>query len=184
MHEITDDLLLATAQIAATLIGLLLLGAFFYVETGLRRAAAVAPQGAPFLRATTKLTLLLYTLVLGISLGVVMLRPAWFAVVFIVLSVAAIRVLLEWTRRYHDLRAVMPIPRESPWLVWPIVLLTVALPWVLDGWAPGRQALSWSLLFAGVLALAMTVGLVLTSFDLAAWEKLTGSSTEPGSTDA
>jgi len=78
-------------RIAATLNGLLLVGVFFYVETGFRRATTVAPQGGPFLRATTKLTLLLYSLVLGISLGVVVLRPVPLLVLYGLLGLALLK---------------------------------------------------------------------------------------------
>lgn len=171
MLPISDSFLLATASIAATLLGLLLLGAFYYVETGFRRATAVAPQGGPFLRATTKMTMLLYSLVLGISLGLVVLRPVWFAVLYGLLGLAVIRAMAEWTMRYRDLRKLLPIPRESPWLMWPAVLVTLVLPWVLEGWEPSRAAVTWTLLLAGGLALTSTAGLVLTSFDLARWDE-------------
>jgi hypothetical protein len=37
MHEVSDAFLLQVAEISATLIGLFLVGLFFYVETGFRR---------------------------------------------------------------------------------------------------------------------------------------------------
>lgn len=171
MQPISDSFLLTTASIAATLLGLLLLGAFYYVETGLRRATAVAPRGGPFVKATTRFTMLLYTLVLGISLGLVVLEPLWFAVLYALIGLALVRAMGEWTLRYRDLRRVLPIPRDSPWIMWPAVIITLALPWVLGGWDPGREAMTWTLFLAGGLALASTAGLVLTSFDLARWDR-------------
>lgn len=170
MSSVPESFLLAVAGIAATLIGLLLLGAFFYVETGFRRAAAVAPQGGPFLRATTKLTLLLYSVVLGISLGLVVLRPVPLALLYAVLSLALLRTLVEWSMRYRDLRKVLPIPWESPWIMWPAVTVLLVVPWVAEGWEPTREAMAWTLLGTGALAMMSTAGLVLTSFDLANWE--------------
>lgn len=170
MNPVQDGFLLAVAGIAATLIGLLLLGAFFYVETGFRRATTVAPQGGPFLRATTKLTLLLYSLTLGLSLGLVVLRAVPLLVLYAMLSVALLRTLIEWTMRYRDLREVLPIPRESPWIMWPAVVVMLILPWGVDGWEPSREAMTWTLVGCGALAVMSTAGLVLTSFDLVSWE--------------
>lgn len=171
MRAISDSFLLTTASIAATLLGLLLLGVFYYVETGLRRAAAVAPRGGPFLQATTKLTILLYSLVLGVALGLVVLEVFWFTVMYVLLGLALMRTLVSWTRRYRELRRVIPVPRESPWLMWPAVVGALVLPWAVGGWQPAREAMAWTLLLAGGLALASTAGLVLTSFDLARWEE-------------
>lgn len=170
MNPVSESFLLTVATIAATLIGLLLLGTFFYVETGFRRAVVVARSGGPFLRATTKLTLLLYSLVLGVSLGLVVFHPLPLAVAFAVFGLAVLATLVEWTRRYRDLRLVLPIPRESPWLMWPAVVVLLGLPWVVDGWQLGRETMTWVLLGAGALAVTGTAGLVLTSFDLAGWE--------------
>lgn len=170
MYPVREGFLLAVAGIAATLVGLLLLGAFFYIETGLRRATSVAPQGEPFLRATTKLTLLLYSLVLGMSLGLVVLRAAPLLVLYAVLALALIKALVEWSKRYHDLRKVLPIPRESPWIMWPTVVVLLVLPVVLDGWELSRESMTWMLLGIGALAVVSTVGVLLTSFDLVNWE--------------
>jgi hypothetical protein len=170
VNPVSEGFLLAVAGIAATLIGLLLLGAFFYIETGLRRAAALAPHGGPFPRATTKLTLMLYSLVLGVALGLVVLPPVPLALVYVGLGVALLRALVEWTARHRDLRKTLPIPWESPWIIWPAVVILLVLPWVIDGWEPSREAMTWTLLGTGALAVTSTAGLVLTSFDLASWE--------------
>lgn len=171
MGPISDGFLLTTAQIAATLIGLLLVGGFFYVETGLRRTRTMGQEAWPFVRATTKLTLLLYSLVLGISLGLVVLSPVWFALLYALLAAALVKVLVEWTVRYRDLRKIVPVPRDSPWITWPVMAVTLALPWVLDGWNPRREAMVWTVFLAGGLAVWSTASMLLTSFDLASWER-------------
>lgn len=171
MNQVTDEFLLATAQIAATLVGLLLLGGFFYLETGLSRARAMGAAGEGFLRATIKFTLLLYALVLLLSLGLVVLRPSWLVAGFVLVSLALLRALVEWTLRYRDLRRVVPLPRDATWLTWVTTAVVIGLPWVLGGLSPGREDLVWSLLLAGALALQSTAGLLLTSFDLAKLEQ-------------
>jgi hypothetical protein len=91
-------------------------------------------------------------------------------VLYGVLGVALLRTLVEWSACYRKLRGVLPIPRESPWIMWPAVVLLLTLPWALDGWEPSRESMTWTLLGSGALAVVSTAGLVLTSFDLASWE--------------
>jgi len=171
VNPVSDGFLFTDAQIAATLLGLLLLGGFFYLESGFRDAGTVKAQGAPFLRATTKFTMLLYALVVSIALGLVVLRPIWVLSIYAVLSLGLIRALLEWTRRYRELGETLPIPRDSPWFAWPTTVFILVLPFVLDGWEPSRQAMTLTLLLAGTLALMSTADLLLTSFDLKDWEE-------------
>jgi hypothetical protein len=184
VNAVPDEFLLTTAAIAATLIGLLLLGGFFYVETGLRRATTLGAAAGPFLRSTTKFTLSLYALVLGLSLGLVVLRPGWVAVLHGLLSILALIALAEWTSRYAELRRVVPIPRSSPWVTWPVILGTLALPWVIGGWTPAREAMTWTVLLAGALALMSTADLLLKSFDLANWERAARGDTPPLRSDS
>jgi hypothetical protein len=172
VNPVPDSFLLTTASIAATLIGLLLLGTFFYVETGFRRAAQIAPLGAPFLRATTRFTLLLYLLVLAISLGEVVLRRPWMLALYGAVGLALLASMVAWVQAYRDLSRVLPIPRSSPWIVSPAIVGMLALPFVLDGWEPGREALTWTLLIAGLLAIMSTTDMLLTSFDLARLEQM------------
>jgi hypothetical protein len=171
VDQVSDEFLLTISQIAATLVGLLLLGGFFYLETGLSRARAMGAAGEGFLRATIKFTLLLYALVLVLSLGLVVLRPGWLTVVFALVSLGLLRALVEWLLRYRDLRSVVPLPWDGPWLTGSVTAVVVGLPWVLGGLTPGREELAWSLLLAGALALQSTLGLLLTSFDLAKLEE-------------
>jgi hypothetical protein len=179
VSQVTDEFLLAVAQIAATLVGLLLLGGFFYLETGLSRTRTVGPAGEAVLRATVKLTLMLYTLVLVLCLGLVVLRPPWVVGLFVLVALALVRAAAEWTLRYRELRRVIPAPRESTWLVWSVITVLLAVPWALGGTVPGRDALVWSLLLAGALAVQSTAGLLLTTFDLARLEELARRGSAP-----
>ncbi len=171
MQPVSDDMLLTTAQIAATLIGLLLVGVFFYVETGLRRLTTVGPRAGPFLRATTKLIVLIYSLVLTLSLGLVVLEPVWVASAFVALGAAILISLVEWTGRSRELRRAVPVRGASPWLAWPMVLVPLVVPWAVDGWTPGREALTWTIMVAGAVGFANTAGLLLAVFDLSAVEQ-------------
>jgi hypothetical protein len=58
MQEVSDDFLL-NAEVSATLIGLFLVGVFFYVETGFRRLGAAREAFEPYFRAGTRIVLVL-----------------------------------------------------------------------------------------------------------------------------
>ena len=181
MRPIPDALLLTTAEIAATLIGLLLVAVFFYLETGFRRLETVGPEAQPFLKATAQLIVLQYSLVLGLSLGLIALQPLWVTFLFLALSLGIVVGLVDWTRwgraLSRDLRRAV---RIRPVLAWPIVLIPLALPFVLGGWEPDREALSTSLFLEGAVAFANTVSLLLLAFDLAAIERAAHSDAERG----
>jgi hypothetical protein len=88
------------------------------------------------------------------------------------LSLAIVAGLVEWFVRSRSLsHSVRRAVRIQPWLAWPIVLIPLGLPWVLDGWEPGRQALTLALLLEGVVAFMNTGSLLLLAFNLAAIEK-------------
>lgn len=121
MKQITDSLLLVTAEIAATLIGLLLVAVFFYLETGFRRLTAVGAEARLFLKATAKLLVFQYSMVVGLSLALVALRPLWVAVVFILLGIAIVAGVVEWFLRARSLAGdVQRAVHIQPWLVWPV----------------------------------------------------------------
>jgi hypothetical protein len=54
INQISEAFLLTIAQVSATLLGLLIDAAFFYVESGLRRVSRHSPEVRSYLRSTTK----------------------------------------------------------------------------------------------------------------------------------
>ena len=54
MREVSDAFLLNMAEISAGLIGLFLVGVFFYMESGLRRAGPARDVFEPYLRSGTR----------------------------------------------------------------------------------------------------------------------------------
>lgn len=123
MKTVPDALLLTTAEISATLIGLLLVAVFFYLETGFRRLSAVGPVAQPFLKATAQLIVLQSAMVLGLSLGLVALDPPWVTIVYGAHALGVATGLVIWSRRAGALsREVRRALRIKPWLAWPIVL--------------------------------------------------------------
>lgn len=64
MNQISETFLLTIAQASATLLGLLMVAAFSYVETGLQRVSAHVPEARSYLRSTTKAIVALYSFAL------------------------------------------------------------------------------------------------------------------------
>jgi hypothetical protein len=60
MNQICETFLLTIAQVSATLLGLLMVAAFSYVETGLRRVSTRVPEARSCLRSTMKAIVALY----------------------------------------------------------------------------------------------------------------------------
>jgi hypothetical protein len=173
MNTVSDELLLTTAQIAATLLGLLLVGVLFYAETGLRKLGSIAPQTAPYLQAGTIFVLLLYSLVLGVSLVLVAFGPPWSAIVFVLLGLALLVALVLFTRRTLDLSRARPdwLRAWWAWLPWPPTLITLGLPWLLGGLSPDRDAFVASIFIGGATAFQATAGLVLLTFEVATLDR-------------
>lgn len=172
MRAISDDALLTIAEIAATLMGLLLVAVFFYVESGFfRRLKTLGPLANRYLRATAKVVLLLYALVLALSLALVILTPLWATLVLAVMSVAVLVSLGEWTHRSREIRNIVRIRSTSVWGAWVAVLLVLFLPWIVGGWVPSREVLTLTLLLVGAFAFLNSVGLLLVAFDLSELEK-------------
>lgn len=169
---VSEGLLLTVAQIAATLVGLLLVGMFFYLETGFRRLTTVQIEAAAFLRATTKLVLLLYALVLAVSLALVAFDALVVTALYVLLSVAVLVALVEMTVRARRLPTAVRRRHAAAWRVWPPTIIALAVPALSGGWPPAAPALTDALFLVGALALFLTGGLLLFAFDLAGVERL------------
>ena len=172
MASVSEGLLLTVAQIAATLIGLLLVGMFFYIETGFRRLTTVQAEAGAFLRATTKLVLLLYALVLAVSLALVAFDPLVVTALYLLLSVAVLAALAEMTVRARQLPRAVRRRHAAAWRVWPPTLIALALPALTGGWPLAAPALTDAVFLVGALAFFLTGGLLLFAFDLAGVERL------------
>lgn len=169
---VTDDFLATLAQIAATLLGLLLVGVLFYAETGLRKLRRIAPQTAPYMRAGTIFVLLLYALVLSTSLTLIFLERPWASIAFVVVGLAVLGSLYRFTLRSLELARARPDWLPPIWALapWPPTLLALALPWLLGGLLPSREAFVAGLLVAGATAFVSTASLVLLTFEVAELE--------------
>lgn len=165
-------MLLILAEVSATLIGLLLVGVFFYVETGLRRLGPAREAATSYLRAGTRIVLVLYAMTLALSLSLVALEPVWSRVLFAVLSLLLLAANIETSVR---LRAVVRLTRSTAVLVNDVVtsagiLALVVIPWVLGGLHPTRQELTWAILLSLTTGFLCTYTLILSVFDISNME--------------
>ncbi|HSK97550.1 MAG TPA: hypothetical protein VK891_13100 [Euzebyales bacterium] len=169
---VSEGLLLTIAQIAATLIGLLLVGMFFYLESGFRRLTTLHVEAGAFLRAAVKLVLLLYALVLAVALALVAFDPLAVTALYALLSVAVVAALVAMTLRSRRLPGPVRRRHAAAWRVWPPTVVALAVPWVGGGWPLDAPALVDALFLVGALAFFLTGGVLLFAFDLAGIEHL------------
>jgi hypothetical protein len=188
---VSESLLLTIAQIAATLIGLLLVGMFFYVESGFRRLTTLHVEAGAFLRAAAKLVLLLYALVLAVSLALVAFDLLVVTALFALLSVAVVVALVEMTVRSRRLPRAVRRRHAAAWRVWPPTIVALAVPWVGGVWPLDAPSLVDALFLIGALAFFLTGGVLLFAFDLAGVERLAaapgqheGATANPGRSSA
>ena len=172
VRQISDAFLLNMAEVSATLIGLFLVGVFFYVETGLRRWDRAREVFEPYLRAGTRITLIVFAIPLGLSLTLVALEPFWARVLFALLSLMLLAANVDSVLR---IRGVARVTGSTALLVNEVLtslvaLVLIVIPWVLGGLRPTREDLAWAILLsfaAGFLSIGATV---MSAFDIARLE--------------
>jgi hypothetical protein len=185
MRPVSNAFLLNMAEVSATLIGLFLVGVFFYVETGFHRIERARAAFEPYLRAGTRITLIVFAIPLGLSMSLVALELVWSRVLFLILSVMLIVANVDTVRRIGEstraTRSTGLLINEAVTTLLSVTLLV--LPWALGGLHPDRQDLTWAILLAfaaGFLSIAATV---LSAFDLARLERDTPHGGDPRDVD-
>jgi hypothetical protein len=172
MRQVSDAFLLNMAEVSATLIGLFLVGVFFYVESGLRRLDRARGVFERYLRSGTRITLIVFAIPLGLSLTLVSLELPWARVLFALLSLMLVAANVDSAVR---IRGVAQVTGSTALLVNEVVtsvlaLVLVVMPWALGGLHPTREDLSWAILLsfaAGVLSIG---AIVVSAFDIARFE--------------
>jgi hypothetical protein len=106
VRQVSYAFLLNMAELSATLIGLFLVGVFFYVETGLRRWDRARAAFEPYLRAGTRITLIVFAIPLGLSLALVALELFWGKLLFVVLSLLLIAANIDSAVRVRGVAKV------------------------------------------------------------------------------
>lgn len=183
MRHVTDAFLLNVAEVSATLIGLFLVGVFFYVETGYQRLGRTARAAfEPYFRSGTRIVLILYALPLGLSLGLVVLDPIWNTLLFAILSVMLVAANVDsFVRVWGAVRAAgSSILLVNELLGSAAVLTVVVVPWALGGSDPSREDLTWAILVSFAAGFLSVSALVLSVFDTGQQEPVS-LSTRPDS---
>jgi hypothetical protein len=172
MRQVSDAFLLNVAEVSATLIGLFLVGVFFYVETGFRRLGSTRDRLEPYFRAGTRIVLILYALPLFLSLTLVVLGPVWNRVLFGLFSLVLVAANVD---SFARVRGIATATGSRVWLVNELVgsaavLALVVTPWALGGIDPTREDLTWAILLSFGAGFLSVSALVLSAFDVARHE--------------
>jgi hypothetical protein len=168
MRRVSDDFLLNMAEVSGTLIGLFLVGVFAYIEGGYRRLDSVRKGFEPYLRAGTRITLIVFVIPLGLSLTLVALELAWARALFVVLSMLLIVANVDTAVR---VRGVAEITGSRGMLLTEIsttglTVLVIVVPWALGGFHPTREDLTWAIILAFAAGFISIAATVMTAFDL------------------
>ena len=169
MQDVTDAFLLQMAEISAGLIGLFLIGVFFFIETGDHDSEPAADVVDPYFRASARIVLVLYAMPIGLTLSLVVMEPIWPRALFVVLSLALVAANVGTAVR---VRAVASLTGSTVLLVTELVgslgvLATVTLPWILGGLHPTREDLTWAILTSFATGFLSIYATVMSAFDLA-----------------
>lgn len=169
MRAVSDGFLLNMAEVSASLIGLFLVGMFFYVETGFRRTAASSDVVEPYFKASTRIVLILFSIPLLLSLTLVILEPIWSRILFLLLAAGLVGANVDTVVR---IRAVARVTRSTALLLNEIVgsvavVGIITIPWILGGFHPTTEDLTWAILLSFVTGFASICAMVLFAFDIA-----------------
>jgi hypothetical protein len=173
VREVSDAFLLNMAEVSATLIGLFLVGVFFYIETGFRRLEHGRDAFEAYFRAATRIVLILYALPLALSLTLVVLSLNWNRVIFALLSLLLLAATVDTLARARGVLSVSgsPILLANELLGTAAVVLLVTLPWILGGFHPTREDLTWAILLSFGSGFLSVGALVLSALDTARFEE-------------
>jgi uncharacterized membrane protein YoaK (UPF0700 family) len=163
VQPVSDDFLLTMAQVSATLIGLFLVGVFFFVEGPLRVRSSTSAISRQYLRSGTRITLIVFAIPLGVSLALVALDIVWARTLFAALSAVLIVANVDSIRRVRGERSMVLLANEAA--TTGLTLLLVILPWALGGLRPTRENLTWAILLAFAAGVLSVSTAVMSAFD-------------------
>ena len=173
MDPVPDAFLLTVAEVSAGLIGLFLVGMVFYIQTGFGRLEKSREVVEPYFRSSTRIVLILFAIPLTVSLTLVALPYIWSGLLFWTLIVGLVAANVSTA---SGVRPVMGATGNRTLLINEIigtvgVALIVILPLATGGFSPSREDLVPSILIALGIGFLSTCVLVLTLFDIAAFER-------------
>jgi hypothetical protein len=157
------------AEVSASLIGLFLVGVFFYIETGLRRVDRERDVFERYLRAGIRITMIVFAFPVGLSLTLVTLDLNWSRVLFALLSLvlivsnvdSAVRIWAAWKASRSTALLVNEVVTSG------LALTLLVVPWALGGLHPTRENLTWAILLAFAAGFLSIVATVMSAFDIA-----------------
>lgn len=173
MDPVSDEFLIALAEISAALIGLFLVGMIFYIQTGFDRLERSRSVVEPYFRAATLITFISFAIPLGVSLTLVALPIVWSRLLYVALVLGLVVVDFSTIKtvrecvRVTGLRLLMMM--EAVGTV--VVALMVILPLVTGGLQPDREDFVPVILLSLGIGFLSTCVLVLTLFDIARFER-------------
>lgn len=173
MDLVSDDFLIAVAEISAALIGLFLVGMIFYIQTGFDRLERSRGVVEPYFRAATLITFISFAIPLGVSLTLVAFPIVWSRLLYVALVVGLVVVDFSTVKAVRDcvrltglrLLVMMEVVGTA------VVALMVILPLVAGGLRPEREDLVPAILLSLGIGFLSTCVLVLTLFDIARFER-------------
>jgi Kef-type K+ transport system membrane component KefB len=166
MTEISDAFLLGLAEVLATLFGFVLVAMFFYIERAGTWTPEVWRSGRAYLRAMVAFVLALYAFALALTLGLVVLRPPWQAVLLAGGSLALVATAVAVSVHHRALRRLGRVRGTSVAVLWVALAVILLPPWLVGGFAPQRPEITAAILLAGAFAFVNTIGFLLSSFDV------------------
>jgi hypothetical protein len=180
---VSDAFLLQMAEIAAGLIGLFLVGIFFYIEKGERPPDETTQVVDLYFRASARITLVLFAIPIGLSLTLVVLEPGWSRLLFLLLSVALVASNVETARRVRPVVGITgsTVLAMTEIVGSAIVVVIVTVPWILGGLHPVREDLTWAILTSFAAGFLSIYAAVMSAFDTARSSRSSGSSDSSGS---
>lgn len=173
MDPVSDDFLIAIAEISAALIGLFLVGMIFYIQTGFDRLERSRAVVEPYFRAATLITFISFAIPLGVSLTLVALPIVWSRLAYLALVAGLIVVNFSTVKavracvRVTGLRLLVMMEVVGT----AVVALMVILPLVTGGLRPEREDFVPAILLSLAIGFLSTCVLVLTLFDIARFER-------------
>lgn len=173
MDPVSDEFLIALAEIAAALIGLFLVGMIFYIQTGFDRSERSRSVVEPYFRSATLITFISFAIPLGVSLTLVALPVIWSRLLYVALVIGLIVVDFRTVKTVRDsvrvtgLRILVMMEVVGTALV----ALMVILPLVTGGLTPEREDLVPPILISLAIGFLSTCVLVLALFDIARFER-------------
>lgn len=165
-----NEFLLGVAGVSATLIGTFIVGVFFYIDTDLHRRLMESDAADRYLRSGVRWVFLVYALPLFVSLAFSAFDPLWGAATFIALSAILVLSTVDtgWRMLMHGGSGGSTALLVNQWTSTAGVVVLVALPWVIGGWAPPATAFVPSILIALAVGFASTAALIMAQFDATA----------------